>query len=718
MRRISSGFKGRSFEGRYTRLGLSTIGPGVSYQYLVESKVALKFRLVCFCLLLLRVTLLPSVAASHPDTLGQVVLPPQVRAATDERLNVVLITIDTVRADRVGCYGYKQARTPNLDSLARQGVLFRTVVAPAPLTLPSHCSILTGTYPPAHGVRDNVGYTLSAGHTTLAEIMKSRGYDTAAFVGAYVLDRKRGLNRGFDTYSSPFPVRRREGGPGVVKVSMLERKAEEVVGDAVEWLGSHGRKPFFVWIHLYDPHDPYDPPARFRALLREPYDGEVAYADFALGRLLALLKEQGTFDRTLIVATSDHGESFGEHGEFTHGYFIYDTTLLVPLIIKPPAARSVAPRSIDTPVRSIDIAPTILQFLGIPVPQTMQANGLLSLILGKPEDLRPTEAYSETYYPNQFGWSALRALRQRRFKYIEAPKPELYDLQTDPSELHNLVDRNQALANELKSRLDTLVARSGPQGQSKQEPASPVDAELLRSLGYVATSTPLPSSTRQQELPDPKDRLPEFRRILAAAQASAEGHCPQAVPSLEQLTREDPKLFMGFLLLGHCRFAAGDYRTAASAFRSAARLRPHSVESLLYEAACQFYLGDLEAATTGLKRTLKIQPDYPYAHFYLGLIYQKKQRLESAIAELQESVEINPEHEEAQFKLGYILAQLGRYAEAIRHLQAVVSLNPSKAEAHYDLALAYAQIGKAEAARPEFKAACRLNSSLCQPPRQ
>jgi arylsulfatase A-like enzyme/Flp pilus assembly protein TadD len=633
-----------------------------------------------------------------------------------ETPNVVLITIDTLRADRVGCYGYKQAHTPNLDSLARQGVFFRTVVASVPLTLPSHCSILTGTYPTAHGVRDNVGYRLPPGRTTLAEMMKSRGYNTAAFVGAYVLDRKRGLDRGFDTYSSPFQTNMRAGGPRVVKLSTLERKAEEVVADAVEWLNKPGREPFFVWIHLYDPHDPYEPPARFRALLRDPYDGEVAYADFALGRLFDLLKTQASIDRTLIVATSDHGESFGEHGEFTHGYFIYDTTLLVPLIIKGQAGLAVAPRSIDAPVRTIDIAPTILQFAGIPVPPVMQGNGLLSLIQGKRDDARPTDAYSETYYPNQFGWSALRSLRQRRYKYIDAPEPELYDLRADPSELHNLAKSNRALANELKSELEVLEARSTRKDQPQQNPATPDDAELLRSLGYVAASTPLPNSVKQQALPDPKAMLPEYRRLMAAVQEVSEGHCLQAIPVLERLTREDPRLFMGFALLGHCRFDSGEYQSAATAFRSAAHLRPEDIDALFYSAACDFHLGNLEAAAAGMEHALKFQADYSYAHYYLGLIYQQKRQLESALMEFRKCITINPDFEEAQFRLGYILAQRGEYPEAIQRFERVVSLNPRKAEAHYDLALAYAHSGHGEEARQEFQAACRLDSTLCGNP--
>jgi arylsulfatase A-like enzyme len=262
--------------------------------------------------------------------------------------NVVLITIDTVRADRVGCYGYRQARTPNLDALAREGILFKTVVASVPLTLPSHCSILTGTYPTLHGVRDNLGYKLGDSPPTLAALLKGNGYLTAAFVGADVLNPQRGLNRGFDTYSAPFERKMGRDNPLVFNLQDLQRPAEEVVGDALGWMSAQplcSDRPFFVWIHLYDPHTPYDPPPRFRALLHHPYDGEIAYADYAIGKVFGYLKEHALYNPTLIIAASDHGESFGEHGEYTHGYFIYDTTLLVPLIIKPALGSGIAPRS-------------------------------------------------------------------------------------------------------------------------------------------------------------------------------------------------------------------------------------------------------------------------------------------------------------------------------------------------------------------------------------
>ena len=324
--------------------------------------------------------------------------------------NVVLITIDTVRADHIGCYGDRQAHTPTLYALAREGVLFRTAVSQVPLTLPSHCSIMTGTYPTLHGVRDNLGYTLGDNPPTLATLLKKNGYATAAFVGAVVLDARRGLNQGFDTYSSPFARKLSRNNPLVFNLPDLRRPAEEVVNDALSWMRAQPRgadRPFCVWIHLYDPHLPYDPPEPFRSLLNTRYDGAIAYADDATGKFLAYLREHSLYDPTLIIAASDHGESLGEHGENTHGYFIYDSTLLVPLIIKPPAGAKISLRRVEAPARSIDIAPTVLQFLGIPSAPSMQGSGLISLIQGKTSASPTGVAYCETFYPSEFGWSPL-----------------------------------------------------------------------------------------------------------------------------------------------------------------------------------------------------------------------------------------------------------------------------------------------------------------------
>ena len=331
------------------------------------------------------------------------------KPASRSRSNVILLTIDTLRADHLGCYGYKQIQTPNIDKLAAAGARFTTVVAQVPMTFPSHCSILTGTYPMFHKVRDNMGYQLEDSKTTLAEILKPNGYQTGAFVGAYILHSRFGLKQGFDFYYDHFEPWKNSG--GITDPTQLEHRGEEVMNQAIQWLGGVSQKaPFFAWVHLYDPHDPYEPPEPFKSQYKSrPYDGEIAYVDQQIGRLVSFLHNKELYEKTLIVLTGDHGESFGEHQEFKHGYFIYDTTLLVPLIIKPVAH---AFKSIVIPqqVRLVDIAPSLLQLLELPKGEDMQGTGLLGLLLGKQKDLQ-LEAYSESFYPAQFGGSALYSLR-------------------------------------------------------------------------------------------------------------------------------------------------------------------------------------------------------------------------------------------------------------------------------------------------------------------
>ena len=632
--------------------------------------------------------------------------------------NVVLITIDTVRADRVGCYGYRQARTPNLDALAREGILFRTVVASVPLTLPSHCSIMTSTYPTVHGVRDNLGYTLGESPPTLAAIVKQHGYSTAAFVGADVLDPQRGLNRGFDTYSCPLQRKMGRDNPLVFNLVELQRRAEEVVADALAWLSaqpSPATKPFFVWIHLYDPHLPYDPPARFRALLRDPYDGEIAYADYALGKFFQYLRDHNVYDSTLIVAASDHGESFGEHGEYAHGYFVYDTTLLVPLIIKPPSGAGVTVHRSETPVRTIDIAPTVLQFLNIAAPPGMQGVGLRSALAGEATSSTTGTTYCETFYPNEFGWSALRALRSGQYKYIDAPKPELYDLARDPQEKLNLYQTKPAVAFDLKAKLDNLLARISPKEPPQRSALPPSQVEALASLGYVATSGPIAPGTPGHPLPDPKDELPTYKILSSATQMAAEGRCDRALPLLTRLTQEQPGVYLGQLTLAKCELASGNYRAAESALDSAIHAGPGHLDAVFYKGICLFQENRFKEALPTLQQVAMALPNEPYVHFYLGSIYEREGVAGPALEEFQKCAALDPNFEVAVYKAGYLLAKSGKLAEAIVEFKKVADMDPGNASAHFNLALAYAKSGNQSAARPEFETACKLDASKCLP---
>jgi len=451
-------------------------------------------------------------------------------------------------------------------------------------------------------------------------------------------------------------------------------------------------------------------------MLRDPYDGEIAYADDAVGEFLAYLKEHGLYDSSLIIAASDHGESFGEHGEYTHGYFIYDTTLLVPLIIKPPAGSGIPHRKIHAPVRTVDIAPTILQILGGTPLSVMQGSGLLSLMRGKSSETQAKFSYSETLYPNEFGWSSLRAIRNDRFKYIEAPRPELYDLVADPRESHNLVQNRPATASELKLQLETLIARITPKVPPPRPKVSPADVKILASLGYVGGSIPPIVDNAGGSLPDPKDELGTFKKLFTTTQMATQGHCDLAIPLLARLTQEQPGLFLGHMTLAKCELVTGNNHAAEPALNSALRIRPDNLEALFYRGICEFQQGRLEESLSSLRAVEKALPDEPYVHFYVASIYERQGLAEQALAEYQDCASIDPSFEVAVYKVGYFLAKKGQYPEAIVQFKKVIALDPENASAHHNLALALAKSGNDAAAQPEFEAACRLSPSFCPEP--
>jgi choline-sulfatase len=629
--------------------------------------------------------------------------------------NVILITIDTLRPDHLGCYGYKAIQTPHIDKLASESARFTTVVSQVPQTLPSHCTILTSTYPMFHGIRDNVGYKLDDSKTTLAEVLKRQGFQTGAFVGSFVLDSRFGLSQGFDTYDDHFNPEKNPD--GFLKLEELERRAEEVVDHAVQWLEkTNSSSPFFAWIHLYDPHDPYDPPPPFKARYRsKPYDGEIAYTDEQVGKLMAFLNRKGLYDKTLIVLTGDHGESFGEHREFKHGYFLYDTTLLVPLLIKP-VRQLFGKQIIEEQVRLVDIAPTILQILELPKVPDFQGTGLLGLMAGKQKQLE-LEAYSETYYPAQFGASSLRSLRRLNTKFIEAPRPELYDLNQDPSELKNVYTENQALANQLKNRLGEMSNMLADKGSEKNSQMAPSSEELekLGALGYVGgpvragKAEPQPSSVS-----DPKDRLDIFQLLSEAGRNAATGRCAQAEKQFLEAIEKAPGISTAYFLLGRCYFNEQKFDSAYGTFQQLLKLNPESAEARFYVAACEFYLGKLDSAEAGLQKVLSQNPDHIYAHKYLGLIYQSRGQFPQALDQLSQVINRLPNDEEANYRIGFLLARQSKFGEAAAAFQKVIQLNPSNAAAHHNLGLAYLRTNQNDLAQQELSQACKLDSRFCK----
>jgi arylsulfatase A-like enzyme len=428
------------------------------------------------------------------------------RTAGAGPIGVVLVTLDTTRADRLSPYGFMDVAMPHLDRLAREGVVFDRARSAAPLTLPAHTSLMTGLVPPGHGVIDNASPALADGHTTLAELLRERGFRTAAFVGSAVLGSSRGLAQGFETYGDIA----RDNATSALRG---QRRGNEVMNDAIAWLDGLGTDRFFLWTHLYDPHRPYDPPEPYRTRHFDPYVGEILFADAQLGRLIEALERRQRLDRTIVIVTSDHGESLGEHGERDHGVFVYDSVLRVPLIVRAPG---LPPGRTAALVRLTDVFPTILDLLELPEFRT-DGVSLLPHARGERSNL-DLEAYAESRYPERFGWSPLFALADVRYKLIEAPRPELYDLRRDPFEEHNVYQQLPAVARAMRARLETIRARA-PAGSSPSGSTNLLSdqRERLAALGYASGGRP-PSGGASR--PDPKDciakleSLPDFSSAM------------------------------------------------------------------------------------------------------------------------------------------------------------------------------------------------------------
>jgi choline-sulfatase len=445
-------------------------------------------------------------------------------------LNLVVITLDTFRADRLGAYGSTRGLTPHLDRLAHEGVLFDTTASVAPLTLPAHASLFTGRFPPGHGVHENAD-VLGAGRggETLAERLGRAGFRTGAFVASTVLDPSRGVNRGFSHYDAVPPRRDASGRP------RGRRRADEVVARAVQWLDVVAGARFFAWLHVYDAHAPYEAPAPDRDAPGHPYDRAVAFIDAQIGHWLDLLARRGLLDRTVVVVVGDHGESLGEHGEWTHGLFLYESVLHVPLLIRAPGAGRRG-RRVSGLTRSVDVMPTVLALLGVRPDARMDGESLLPLVAGA---RRERGAYAENLYPSlQFGWSPIRALRSTRFKVIDTARPELYDLQHDPDERQNLFDRRRDIAEPMLQQLRRDASLAGD--RRRPEPPA-LDRELqqhLGALGYVSgRRRALPLVAHDGHAPDPKDVVAEFNRLTRPPGIRRGADLSASVPAPSEILR-------------------------------------------------------------------------------------------------------------------------------------------------------------------------------------
>ncbi len=557
--------------------------------------------------------------------------------------DVFLVTIDTLRADHVHCYGYEPIQTPALDGLAKDGIRFALAFTPSPITNTSHTSILTGLLPSTHGVTD-FAVPLAPAHTTLAELLKSKGYHTAAFIGAVILDSKTlapGLDRGFDFYDN-FPANPQMKS----RWGRVERRGLEVVQHAEAWITAHPAGTHFVWIHLYDPHDPYEPPPPYSQTYKDRlYDGEIAYADSALANFVAYLKKAGRYENALIVVVGDHGEGLGEHHEDTHGIFLYDSTTHVPLILKMPAQGN-AGKVVEAQVRTTDILPTVTDLLHVPPPAQLDGESLKPYLASG--ETRDRVAYGETDYPLRFGWAPLRSVRSEGFKFIEAPRPELYDLHGDPKELANHYQSSNATAQKFRGMLAELRTKNVTTPSAG--PASPGANDQLNALGYQSRVDAGPNA-EPSRLPDPKDKIEEQNLLHSAMIASDDNRSDDARGALEKVLQLDPKSPTALRQLGELELKAGDYLKAAEHLKQAREVRPEDATAAFYEGQARQKAGDLAGARDALEASLKLTPGQFPARLLLGQVYLGLKDAKNAEDQFEAALLVQPKSTEAQLGL-------------------------------------------------------------------
>lgn len=615
----------------------------------------------------------------------------------------------------MGFLNSKSALTPNLDSLARQSSVFTRAYSQVPLTTPSHATILTGTFPQFNNVSD-LGSPLGADLPYLPDLLRQNGYHTAAFVGSQVLDPKGagapGFDRGFGTYDAPFHSR----GPGEDRYQSVERKGIKVVDSALSWLNQNARSPFFLWLHFYDPHDPYDPPAPFNSGFASAYDGEIAYMDSAIGNLLAALRAQGLYDQSIIIVVADHGEAFGEHGERSHGLFLYDETLHVPLLIKLPGAATVHPR-IESRVGLVDIAPTLLQELGIIQPAMMQGKSLLALMRPSQKSAKTANAaeqtqdrpeYAETDYPYRaFGWSSLRAWRAGKYLYIDAPRRELYDQSVDPEAAHNLANTAPGVASTMAAQLDDFRRKTSRAGQS-QAALTPEQAAKLQALGYVSSGSSKPESQEKERGADPKDKVEIANALHQGLLEADQEHYREAIPLFEHVLKAEPNIALANLQLGHALNSLEQYDKALPWLQKAVELTPQSAEAHYELGAALGETGDWPGSAKQFEAAVALDPASDELHFNLGSAYEELDRVSDAMKQYQAALEINPNNFRANLFLGRRLAMQDHPQEALPLLQKAVKLQPQSADAHKFLGSVYTVLGDEEHARRERAEAQRL----------
>ncbi len=596
--------------------------------------------------------------------------------------NVLLISIDTCRADYVGCYGNPRRITPNVDNIAGQGTIFKNVITSVPMTLPAHCSMLTGTIPPYHEVHDNLDYKLDESNVTLAEILKEHGFATGGIISASILDSQFGVNQGFDMFNDRLEDGRGDG-------LMVERSAEATTRVALEWLAQNKSKRFFLFLHYFDPHFDYTPPEPFASRFADNlYAGEIAYADYCIGRVIQSLKDLKLFEAALIIIASDHGEMLGEHGELTHGYFIYQSAVKVPLIFKLPGQTK--SRQVESVAGLIDIVPTVCSLLNIRPPE-VQGKDLSPYLFDKSVPKKERHIYTESLIPTKYNANSLLGIVGEDVKYIQTTRPELYNLENDPDESQNLVDDEPQRARILQGRLREILEGSVPAGRAGSKTVLDEQArKRLESLGYVSGKVTEQFEFDQSKA-DPKDLIGLHASVEKIHHLIARKELDEAKRLCEELLLRHDDYYGLYRHLGRIYFEEGDKQKAQAYMRKSLELNPD-------QPGLHFNLGMLLAeqgryddAAHHLKEVLHLNPNQVIAHNKLALVMEAQGQLDGAIYHLSESLGIEADQYDAHNQIARLLYKMGRFDEAVKHWRLSLTLKPNQPEIESSIAAAMKQ---------------------------
>ncbi len=625
----------------------------------------------------------------------------------DHPLNVLLITIDTLRADYLGCYGSKMVKTPYIDQLAKDGIIFDYAFAHNVVTLPSHINILTGTYPIYHGVRDNAGFRLDGGAVTLAEVLKQEKYKTGAFVGAFPLDDRFGLNQGFDLYDDFYGDTSAQ-----TDFSFVERRAEEVIEPAVKWINANKRNHWFCWVHLFDPHAPYNPPQSFKNQYpKNFYRGEVVYTDFALGQLFKFLEESEIVKNTLIVITSDHGEGLGDHKERTHGVFTYNSTLHIPLIFYQPEIFP-EPKVISQRVRHIDVMPTILDILKIKIPKEVQGRSLTAIIKD-PSKRRVDDSYFEALTPQlNRNWAPLQGLLSGQFKYIELPIEELYDLKSDFREENNIAEGKRLTVDKLRLKLKSLISdySSKESGGIKRIKEDAETLEKLRALGYVGGRTQESLKKVYTREDDPKQLIDLDNMSHEAIYAYLEGDAERAIEIFKNVIGRRPDMAITYSQLSFVYREKGQMEKAVETLEKGVALSLNNQELM---AKLGIYLqetGQINRSLKVLQAVVDKDPHHAEALNYLGISYWRSGNYDKAIETFIELIYLDSGYASAYNNLGSVYLSKKQYDLAADQFKKAMKYDPRLAGPYNGLGVIYAHKGDNLLAIENWKKAVELDS--------